>query len=158
MTWFFHVNGGSSPNEEWNSMKSYYPGDDYIDWIGVSIYGPQRPGDQWISFEQSLDNAIMELSHVSLNKPLAVLEFGAIETSDVNSKAAWIKDALNYITSDKYPRIKAISYWHSNWNNDDESNSNMRIDSSPESLQAYKDIISTDPFSGFFVSEPVFEK
>lgn len=158
VTWFYHVNGGSAPDEEWNSMRSYYPGDEYIDWIGLSLYGAQKPGDELISFAAGLDNAMMELSHISLNKPLAILEFGTIAGVDVNSKPQWIKDALTYITSDKYPRIKAISYWHSNWNNEDGSQSNMRIDSSPESLQAYKDVISTVPFSGFFITEPVFEK
>jgi beta-mannanase len=153
VTWFYHVNGGSAPNEDWNSMKSYYPGDDYIDWIGVSVYGPQKPGDGWVSFQEGLDAAIMELSHISLNKPLAILEFGTIDGPDVSSKSMWIKDALNYITSDKYPRIKAISYWHSKWDNDN-GVSDMRLDSTPESLQSYQDVIS----SGFFISEPVFAK
>ena len=27
------------PNIEWNEPKYYYPADDYIDWIGISIFG-----------------------------------------------------------------------------------------------------------------------
>jgi hypothetical protein len=153
VTFFFHVDANSEPKDEWNNMKAYYPGDDYIDWIGISVYGAQQPGDEWIEFQSVLDDAIMEFTHISLNKPLAILEFGTIDGTESNSKSQWIKNALNYITSDKYPRIKAISYWHSIWGSEGDF-SNMRIDSCPECLEIYKNIISTD----YFISEPVFSK
>lgn len=38
ITWMFHVNFGDNPREIWNRMEGYYPGDEYIDWIGVSCY------------------------------------------------------------------------------------------------------------------------
>ena len=154
VTWFFHVDANAEPQESWNTMKSYYPGDDYIDWIGISVYGAQEPGDEWVEFSDVLDGAIMEVSHISLNKPLAILEFGVIDGQNPGSKSEWIKNALNYITSDKYPRIKAISYWHSKWDNGNGSISNMRLDSSPEAIETYREIISSD----FFISQPAFSK
>ena len=41
--WVFHVNYNDWPNESWNRFENYYPGDDYIDWLAVSIYGAQQP-------------------------------------------------------------------------------------------------------------------
>lgn len=152
ITWVYHINAGSDPAEHWNSMAAYYPGDDYIDWIGVSVYGPQIPGDDWQSFTDILDGAYPELTAISDTKPLAVLEFGVVEQGIAENKAQWIRDALQAIKSNRYPRIKAISYWHSKWRNDDRSISNMKIDSSPEALLAYKEIIQ-DPF---FVVVPTY--
>ncbi len=37
ITWFYHVDAGSSPVAPWNTMAAYYPGDDYVDWIGISL-------------------------------------------------------------------------------------------------------------------------
>jgi len=151
VTWAFHVNCMSAPEESWNNMSAYYPGDEYIDWIGVSIYGAQKPGDQYHSFDELLSKSYNEMSSISENKPLAVFEFGVVEGVDYFSKALWIKDALNILKEGNYPRIKAISYWHSSWMNEDSSFSNMRIDSTPESLKQYKETIS-DPF---FISFPI---
>ncbi|MCB0725772.1 MAG: hypothetical protein KDC73_13845 [Ignavibacteriae bacterium] len=154
VTWFFHVNDYPAPSREGNSLKAYYPGDDYIDWIGVSIYGAQEPGEQYVQFSDVLDDVIAELSDLSPNKPLAILEFGAVDEPGTNNQSEWVRNALNYITSDKYPRIKAISYWHSKWSNDNGSVSDMRLDASSETLQIYTDIVSSD----FFITKPSFSK
>ena len=152
ITWAYHVNGGSDPKEDWNSMASYYPGDEYIDWIGVSVYGAQIPGEKWTSFTALMDNAYEELSGISENKPLAVFEFGVVEDPANGNKADWISEALESVSSGRYPRIKAVSYWHSAWDNGSGSISNTRIDSSNESLNAYRRGVSGD----YFISGPVF--
>lgn len=136
VTFIYHVNYGSAPEESWNNMAAYYPGDDYIDWIGMSIYGAQKPSDEWFDISEVFDKSYTEMAGISPNKPLAIIEFGVVENP---KKPRWIKNFFNLIESEKYNRIKAISYWHSIWENEDESISNIRIDSSPESLKAYKD-------------------
>jgi len=152
ITWVFHVNAGSWPRTSWNKMAPYYPGHDYIDWIGVSVYGSQVPGDEWESFTDNLDDGYPELCAISPNKPLALLEFGVCEDPESGDKAAWIRDALRSVRDGRYPRIRAVSYWHERWENDDGSISNLRIDSSPEALEAYRKGIS----SAFFVTTPRF--
>jgi beta-mannanase len=37
--WVFHVNNMSYPDTKWNRFMAYYPGSNYVDWIGVSAYG-----------------------------------------------------------------------------------------------------------------------
>jgi hypothetical protein len=151
ITWVFHVNDGSFPQEPWNRMAAYYPGDDYIDWIGVSVYGAGQPGEEWQLFSNIMDTAYPELAAISKNRPLAVLEYGVVDDPKTGDKASWIHDALQSVKSGRYPRIKAMSYWHEDWENDG-SVSNMRLDSSPEALDAYRKEIT----NAFFVTEAYF--
>jgi hypothetical protein len=79
-TWFFHVNASSWPEESWNTIEEYYPGDDYVDWIGISVYGPQTDDDTLISFEEELAPAYDEIVEFT-DKPVSILEFGITELS-----------------------------------------------------------------------------
>lgn len=146
VTWVFHVNADSTPSEQWNSMRAYYPGDDYIDWIGVSAYGAQTPKDPGESFTAVLDRAYQELAAISRRKPLMIAEFGVVEDPAKENKGRWISTALEAVANRRYPRIKGISYWHSNWQNEDGTYSRMRIDSSSGALAAYRAGISRPTF------------
>jgi len=146
ITWVFHVDAQPSPERQWNTMAAYYPGDDYIAWIGVSVYGAQEPADDWQTFTGVLDSAYAELTAISPAKPLALLEFGVTEGVPGHDKAAWISDALAALGSGRYPRISAISYWHEKWRNDNGSVSNLRIDSSPAALAAYRQGVARPVF------------
>ena len=146
ITWVFHVDADSDPDEEWNNMAAYYPGDDYIDWIGVSVYGAQSRDEEIVNFIESFDSTYKKLSAISQNKPLGIFEFGTIENPVREIKAAWIKSVFETIRDDRYPRIKALGYWHSIWKNDDGSVSDMRLDSSPEVLKVAQEMLSNTLF------------
>ncbi|PKL67776.1 MAG: hypothetical protein CVV28_03340 [Methanobacteriales archaeon HGW-Methanobacteriales-1] len=150
ITWVFHVDAYNTPEKSWNNYKAYYPGDTYIDWIGVSVYGAQTPSEDWETFNQVMGSSYPQLTKISSKKPLAVLEFGVTERG--TKKAKWISDALASIKKGKYPRIKAISYWHENWENSDGSMSRLRLDSSKSALSTYKNSIK----SSFFVKKAQF--
>ncbi|MGB9980054.1 glycoside hydrolase family 26 protein [Methanobacterium sp.] len=150
VTWVFHVNANSIPEESWNNYSAYYPGDEYIDWIGFSVYGPITPDDEWESFNQIMDTSYPQLEGLSPSKPLAVLEFGVMDKD--SKKAEWLKEAFQSIESDKYPRIKAISYWNEAWENDDGSTSDLTLNSSQDVLNTYKSVIK----SNYFVDKAVF--
>jgi beta-mannanase len=115
VTWFFHVNAIGTPNKEWNSVKYYYPGDEYIDWLGFSAYGPQRWGESYQRFIDISLNVYSELSLLSDTQPIAVLEFGVADyLPDVN-KSLWIQSALYTVQLPEFSRIKAVGWWHSTW-------------------------------------------
>ncbi|RMG41532.1 MAG: beta-mannanase [Candidatus Dadabacteria bacterium] len=148
VTWVFHVNAISYPNAKWNTIKAYYPGDDYVDWIGVSVYGALNASEAWLSFTEVLDQAYPQLVALSADKPLALLEFGVDERRHNPSlKAAWISEAINSIASGRYPRIRAISYWHENWRNAHGVESRLHINSSPEALAAYRSAVANSIFT-----------
>lgn len=147
ITWFFHPSIMSTPSEEWNAPKYYYPGDEYIDWIGISIYGALNPKtDSWNSFEDILSSGYKQILEISDNKPLAILELGVTDNHPLGKKSKWIKDAFDTILSKKYLDFKAVTYWHENWD-DNGVLSSLRIDSSSESLQAFKDAVKNDKFT-----------
>ena len=79
VTWFFHINAYSYPETPWNAMQRYYPGDDYIDWLGVSIYGSLDSQEPYQEFKEILDDIYPDLVALSPNKPIAVLEFSITE-------------------------------------------------------------------------------
>ena len=78
ITWFFHVDAYSEPDENWNKIENYYPGDNYIDWIGASIYGPQEKNEVYQEFSEILNDIYPSLTALS-NKPIAILEFAITE-------------------------------------------------------------------------------
>jgi beta-mannanase len=150
-TWVFHVSALGSSQEEWNRMKNYYPGDDYIDWIGVSAYGPQRWGENFQKFIDIMSPGYTQLCALSDKKPFAILEFGVADyLPDVN-KAQWIQDALYAVQLPEFNRIKAIGWWHSTWLNSDGTMSAIQIDSSPESLRFYKEGIAQPVFVSDYI-------
>ncbi len=81
LTWFFHFDVHSDPQEDWNDPKLYYPGDDYIDWLGISTYGPMQKGDKYrdLKPEELIRDAYSAFRQISTSKPYAILEFGVTE-------------------------------------------------------------------------------
>lgn len=78
ITWFFHVNASGDPEESWNEIDQYYPGDAYIDWLGISVYGTQTKEETYQSFNEIMDKVYPEITKIS-NKPIAILEWGITE-------------------------------------------------------------------------------
>ncbi len=71
ITWFFHADVGGWPETAWNKPWRYYPGDDVVDWVGLSDYGPQKPGGPWEPFHERMDGIFDELlERLGDDKPL----------------------------------------------------------------------------------------
>lgn len=154
ITWFYHVNYDNWPVRPWNTMAAYYPGDDYVDWIGISVYGQQEPNDPegWTEFTPLLDAAYSDFVNIAPSKPKALLEFGVCEAPSSGNKALWISTALTNLKNGRWPQIKAISWWNETWENADQSISDLRIDSDTAALSAYRNGVA----SPAFVSVPVW--
>ncbi len=147
VTWFFHPDIYSNPDEEWNQPKYYYPGDDYIDWIGVSIYGPLNPEENyWESFSEILSKRYKIIKEISSKKPLALLEFGVTDNHPLGNKAEWLNDAFETISQEKYLDFKAISYWDETWEEKDNLFATISINSSQESLKTFQKNIANNKF------------
>jgi glycosyl hydrolase family 26 len=147
----FHANVRSAPREPWNDLAQYYPGDEYVDWIGISAYGGVLPGFDWEPLSHALDEVYPKLTALSPTKPIAILETGVIEEQGKN-KAAWIRAAYRALGSGKYPRVKAAVWWHERWVNQDDRPSDVRIDSDPAAAAAYRRAIA----GGEFVTRPEY--
>ncbi len=116
-------NAKSYPNEPWNNMTNYYPGHQYVDWVGLSVYSSQDSDTPTALISEGYGN-------YSSNKPMMIAEGAAIETTSFN-KPQWITEWFSSLTN-TYPGMKACV-----WFNYASATKNYRIDSSSESLSAY---------------------
>lgn len=78
ITWFFHVDAEGQPDEDWNKIANYYPGDEYIDWVGASVYGAHFQEEDYIEFSDKFDMIYPQIIAMT-NKPIAILEFAITE-------------------------------------------------------------------------------
>lgn len=141
VTWVLHLDA-SEPR----SIAAYYPGRRWVDWVGLSAYGAQQPGDPWTAFHTVFAPGYAALARAAPGKPIALLELGAVVERG-HDKAAWITAAYRDIRSGRYPRLKAVAWWSSNWaNGRGEAPSLMRIDTSPAVLRAYRSAVAASAF------------
>jgi hypothetical protein len=97
------------------------PGDDYIDWLGLSVYSEPDFNGTPQTFEGKLAGALMpgyEGSYAEVtalgSKPLAIVEMGLYKLPSEQAKAQWVEDASAVLQSDRYPRIAAVNWWAQN--------------------------------------------
>jgi beta-mannanase len=76
---------GSTP------LRSLYPGDAYVDWVGIDGYnwGTTRSGTRWQTFDQVFVPTIRTIRGLT-KKPLILAEIGSAEAG--GNKARWISD------------------------------------------------------------------
>jgi hypothetical protein len=142
--WVFHLNNYSYPDEEWNEMAQYYPGPDYVDWLGISVYGKQFASDGWGDADDLLDYPYQLIGEVDPSKPVMITEFGIGEFPKAGDKARWIREIFAGMKT-RCPRLKAAVFWHERWQNADGSYSNLRVNSSVPALEAFR-ASAADPF------------
>ena len=142
LTWLFHADDGSLPKRPWNSIRSYYPGDRQVDWVGVSVYGPlPRDEPRGPGFRKAMSRVYPKLVRLS-KKPIALFEFGSRRGPE---KAEWSRQALKTIASRRFPRLRAISVWNEAWTNGDGSRSNLKIVSDAPTLRTYRRQVRRGP-------------
>ena len=150
--WVFQTNNYAEPNETWNYPAAYYPGPNYVDWLGMSIYGQQVGDDDWSPIEPLITWPYDQMCAVDPTKPIMVAEWGVGEFPRHGDKAEFISEGLQLLRT-QYPRIKAAVYWHERWQNDDNTYSNLRVNSSVEALAAYRKGIASPAWLG----RPIFQ-
>jgi hypothetical protein len=154
ITWVFHANGDDDPDQSWNALETYYPGDDVVDWLGVSLYSAQTPQDTyWTTFSEQLDAVMPRLTALT-DKPVFVLEFGATKNNPLGDQAVWADEALSTLFSNRYPSIKGFSWWNEHWQNDDNPNNDttMRVQDNQVLAEIFKKHLRQNVWS-----RPVFE-
>lgn len=118
------------------SLKDIYPGDNYVDQVGFSLYHkdffPLLVGCD----DLNIAGIYQELSDVS-TKPIVVAEMGAIEKN--GDKPKWIRKMLHKLDSgaivNKLPRVEAIYYWN-------DARNGLYVESDLYSIEALKEAIS----------------
>ncbi len=90
-------------------FKDYYPGDKYVDHVGVGIlnYGVVAVWSRWWAFKDIFGNHYPQLA--VYNKPIMITEFGSLAVG--GNRARWYADALDSMPQ-KYPLVKSILFFH----------------------------------------------
>jgi Glycosyl hydrolase family 26 len=121
LQWVWHVNWFDDPEEKWNTFENYFPGDNYCDWVALSIYGPLTPRttDGTESFCSKLAEAYPRLANIAPNKPIIIAEFGCDLHNKHCNAADWAHGALEEIFSGRWPALIGFCWWNEGWQNDD---------------------------------------
>ena len=97
VSFVWHMNWSDGPSDSWNRLENYYPGDDMVDWIGVSVYGPQRPTQNWNagSFRAQMDGFYGRIQALASDRPMIVSEVGAAANNPAISAADYARAAFS---------------------------------------------------------------
>lgn len=106
--WVWNPNGKAYPDFKWNDELCYYPGDKYVDVIGMTSYntGTYYESETWMEFDQMYDSLYRKYTE-RYEKPLMITEFSS--SSVGGSKERWVADMFRNI--DKYDRIRVAVWW-----------------------------------------------
>ena len=108
--WVWNPNERSYPDYTWNHALCYYPGDTYVDVVGLTGYNNgdyyAETGEHWRSFGEIYDGLCAQYD-AWFAQPLMITEFSC--SSLGGDKAAWVADMREHIGS--YPRLRAAVWW-----------------------------------------------
>jgi hypothetical protein len=139
VTWAWVVNE-IWPDED-SDPAPYYPGDAYVDWVGMDTYNwGENPlqDDAWDGPDVVVTPTLDRLKQIAPDKPIIISEISSTEIGGDESQ--WIRGFfLNYLP--RHPEIKAVLWF--NWNlPQNEGRWDWQIESSPSALQAFREGIS----------------
>jgi beta-mannanase len=99
-----------SPHIAYRYWETYYPGDEYVDWVATGALNFGSVGQQWSqwwSFEEIFGTKYALLA--SFGKAIMVAEFGSLAVG--GDRTAWHRDALSGLP-EKYPAVKALLFFN----------------------------------------------
>lgn len=91
-------------------VSQWYPGDDYVDWVGISVFSHAYYGSNFGPH----CNAVLEFAKQH-KKPVMIAESNPIYGIDNDNIDAWNKWFVNVFTFTYNKNIKAISFINENW-------------------------------------------
>ncbi|SEO15688.1 endoglucanase [Pseudorhodobacter antarcticus] len=93
-----------------DSMASYYPGDDYVDVVGLTVFSLQPWEEAIMGRAQSFDDIFgpRYARALQFNKPIVIAELGYIgDSAHVGAWNAAVRD-----TAQNYPKLTSINYFN----------------------------------------------
>ncbi len=134
------------PNERYagdaGPYAGYYPGDAYVDYLGLDGYNwAASNGSPWLTFDDIYRDSYDEITALSPTLPVMLGEYGSHTAP--GDKAAWIDAMHSSVASGAYPRLQLMVYFNKNMDG-----ATWEVNSSPESLAAYKRFINDPYFQG----------
>ena len=131
-----------APNADWNAQEvygSYYPGDGYVDWLGMDGYNfGTMTSDGWLTPAQIFGRSYAALTGLSA-KPIIIEETASTELG--GAKAAWITQLAQTIPA-QFPAVGALVWFQRNKETD------WRVNSSAAALGAFQALAANPDWGG----------
>jgi hypothetical protein len=121
------INVESEPDIPDNAIEKYYPGDQYVDYVGVNGF---NFGEPWQLFGEIFDSALNKLT--VYRKPIVIFSMACAQGS---TKPAWIKNAVEKISLDS--RITGFIWFNENKEKD------WRVWSDNNSLKSFQESLTS---------------
>ena len=135
VSWVWSPNWNSSPSAAWNTFAALYPGDEYVDWVGVSGYNLHR---------ETPDALFAGIYRAyAARKPIMITEVGAVDRGG-RTKADWITLFARWVAA--HPGVGAVTWFDTDTHPGYDEK--WRIDTDAESLAAYRAMAASARFSG----------
>lgn len=101
----------SMPDFRWNSAHVYWPGDEEVDWVGLTGYnnGIGTQGGVWRELDDIYRPVYDDYRARYPTKPFIITEFSSHE--DGGRKDEWVRRGLPSLARN-YPQIRAAVWWN----------------------------------------------
>jgi hypothetical protein len=135
VAWVWSINWNNRPPTATNRFQLYYPGDSYVDWVGLSGYNLSHESPQ--TLYDPLYNAY------GARKPVFITEVAASDFGGI-TKGDFIRKFTAYVAA--RPAIGAVAWFDTDTHPD--APYNWRVDANADSLAAYKLMADSPRFAG----------
>lgn len=134
---------------------NYYPGDDYVDWIGVDGYTGQNPHKLlgWRTGKAVFGHSYEQFQARSPDKPIIICEVSCSEyftkgaEPEPPHKAEWIRSLLGHTIPLEFPAIRAV-VWFNWYIEEGGGRMDWPIESSPSATAEFKARIAGPNYVG----------
>ena len=135
-TWVWEVYPDSVlPPSMVDNAESYYPGDKFVDWIGITGISVAKGRYSYGPLYSLIDKPYRQMLKDHPRKPIMLSSFA--RTND-NEQSSWLINAYSSIKK-SFPAIKAVIYFDNTWRLTGDHTLN------PKSLETLKEIFK-DPY------------
>lgn len=134
-------NSRSFPQESWNYVMDAYPGDAYVDYVGLDVYNGAH-GGLWRSFRREIAENYFLFNEYLPTKPILVCETASrerekSEKGELQQKAEWIEQMSEALKTD-LSKVRLVNWF--------DQYKAFKINSSSEARNAYINHIWRDHY------------
>ena len=141
--WVWNPNGKSFPDFKWNDAAMYYPGNEYVDVIGLTAYntGTYYSGENWTEFAALYDPVYAEYTRL-YKQPMMITEFAS--SSVGGDKDQWIRNMFAHIGN--YDKVKVAIWWDGcDWDTNGNVARPYFMDETYQIVQTFKEWLNKKP-------------
>lgn len=136
LIWVWNPNWGDFPSFKWNHYLNYYPGEEYVDIVGVTSYntGTYYKSEGWKEFQSMYEPLMAEYTN-TFDYPFMVTEFSCSDFG--GDKVQWMETMFEQIKEYNF----AAAIWFNGVDYDSKGNPARiyTIDHDPKYMDAFKE-------------------